>query len=172
MWVRKLDHQIPRLKIELLPPTSTAKYEALDLGLISHSEIPYRSSLLCIAIEILMHKMAANEILPTDSNRGLYGMGENRKPHVVDAIELFENEWNRTSRVTLLKCWIKSKCISTTQQLHCRGIIGELLEVPSNQIEMEIDYPIAVAEVNQMSNEVSKFQSYSVPESLLMQVTE
>ena len=50
--VRELNHQIPGLKIKFLPPTSTAKYESLDLGLISHSKIPYRSSLLRIALEI------------------------------------------------------------------------------------------------------------------------
>ena len=118
-----------------------------------------------------MRKMAVSEIFPTDSNRGLYGM-RGHKPHVVDAIEFFENEWNRTSCVTVLKCRIKSKYVSTTQQLHCRGIIEELLEVPSNQVEVDIDDPIAVAEVNQMSNEVSEFQSYNFPQSPLMQAME
>ena len=168
----ELDHQISGLRIEFLPPRSTAKYQPLDLGLISHSKIRYRSSLLRNAIDILMRKMVANEIFPTDSNRGLYGMREGHKPHVADAIELFDNAWNKTSRVTVLKCSIKSNCISTTQLWYCRGIIGEMLEVPSTSIEMNIGDPIAVAEVNQMSNDVSEFQSYDVPQSPLMQVIE
>ena len=78
----------------------------------------------------------------------------------------------KASRVSVLKCWIKSNCVSATQQPCCHGIIGELLEVTSTSIEMGIGDPIAVAKVNQMSNEVSEFQSCNVPQSTLMQVIE
>ena len=36
------DIVLPGLRIELLPPQSTAKYQTLDLGLVSHNKINYR----------------------------------------------------------------------------------------------------------------------------------
>ena len=47
-----------------------------------------------------MHKIADNEIFPTDSNRGVHDMPEDHKPQTSDAIELFVNSWNKPS----LKC--------------------------------------------------------------------
>ena len=37
---------------------------------------------------------------------------------------------------------------------------------------MDVNDPVAVSEINQISNEVSEFQSYGVPQSPLMQLIE
>ena len=71
--------EIPGSRSEFLPSRSAAKYQPLDLGLISHSKIRYRSSLLRIAIDVLMGKIAANKVCTTDSNRSFYRMREFHK---------------------------------------------------------------------------------------------
>ena len=65
-------------------------------------------------------------------------MCEVYKLHVIDAIELFDNAWNKASTETVLKCWIKS--IFTTLQLHCCRIIGDVLEISATSIEMDADH--------------------------------
>ena len=45
---------LPGLRIELLPLRSTAKYQPLDLGLIAHRKICYRSNLLGGTINLML----------------------------------------------------------------------------------------------------------------------
>ena len=74
------------LRIELLPPRTTAKYQTLDLGLIAHSKMRYRSLLLRITIDVMLRKHAKKLnflIMPTryfriaswisPNHRGCYG---------------------------------------------------------------------------------------------------
>ena len=60
---------LPGLRIEFLPPRSTAKYQTLDLGLISHSNIRYRSNLLRMTINVMLHKQSGARDLPTSSQQ-------------------------------------------------------------------------------------------------------
>ena len=47
---------LSRLRIELLLPRSTAKYQSLDIGLISHSKIRYRSNFLRASINVMLER--------------------------------------------------------------------------------------------------------------------
>ena len=55
---RKSEIALPGLRIEFLPPRSTAKYQSLDLGLISHCKIRYRSNLLRMAIKVMLQRQS------------------------------------------------------------------------------------------------------------------
>lgn len=46
------------------------------------------------------------------------------------------------------------------------------VQVPFSSIEIDVDHGIPVSKVCAISNEVLEFQSYNIPQSLLMQVIE
>ncbi len=50
-------------------------------------------------------------------------------PHVGDAMSLFNEAWSKTKRTTVLKCWIKSECLSEGQVQLAREICASLSEV-------------------------------------------
>ena len=57
--------------------------------------------------------------------------------------------------------------ITTLSWNHC-----ELVKAPFNSIEIDVSDRIPVSKLCKMSNEVSEFRSYNIPQSLLMQVIE
>ncbi len=103
------DINLPGVRIELLPPRSTAKYQPLDLGLIAHAKIRYRSLLLRMSIDVILRRTHENQPFPASSQRGMLGIQHGFLPHVGDAMTIFDEAWAETSRVTVMKCWIKSK---------------------------------------------------------------
>ena len=102
---------LPGVRIEKRPPNTTCKFQPLDQGLIAQSKIRYCSLLLRHTCEIAEKKRSGNHNFKNDSQRGLYDLIEGQLPHVADAIRLFDDSCNQTTKATVLKCWIKSKCL-------------------------------------------------------------
>ena len=139
-----LEHNLPDVKIEFLPPRSTAKYQPLDLGMIAHSKIRYRSILLRAVIDIVIARASTEATFPESSERGKWGLNDGHLPHVGDAITLFDEAWGTMSRCTVLKCWIKSSCLSPMQCSEAKQILQML---SSNGA------PLTVSVTNQLSND-------------------
>ena len=55
---REMDVSLPGVRFEFLPPRSTAKYQPLNLGLIAHRKIRYRSILLRYVILMIEARAA------------------------------------------------------------------------------------------------------------------
>ena len=100
-----------RLKVVFLPKKSTAKHQSLDLGIIAHVKIRYRSTLLRSVLSVMEKHWLANEQFPNGSRNGNYGIREGQLPHMVDAIVMLNDACSAVSRVTVLKCWVKSQCL-------------------------------------------------------------
>ncbi len=111
----KCDMDLPGLRIEFLPPNTTALYQPLDLGLISHSKIRYHSLLLRQIVENTLLGACGIGQFPKNSNHGFRRLREGQMPHVGDAMSIFNKTWQYTTQRTTLKCWLMSKCLSDTQ---------------------------------------------------------
>ena len=66
-------------------------------------------------------------------------------PHVGDAMDLFNRCWSKTKACTIVRCWIKSECLSYLQVQQCEQISRHnrnrneenLLDSPTEQSETE-----------------------------------
>ena len=94
--------ELPELRVELLAPKTTHKYQTLDLGLIAQSKVRYKS--------MLLRKIVENTIA---WNSNEYNFPQTS--HFGDAMELFNQAKGKTKSSTILKCWIKSNCLSEDQ---------------------------------------------------------
>ncbi len=104
----ELDCTLPGVKIELLPPRCTAKYQPLDLGLIGHGKIRYRYLLLRMTLEVMMQRASHQRL-------GVGGIEQGCLPHAGDAIRLFDEAWSETARTTVIKCWMNQLvCLMST----------------------------------------------------------
>ena len=81
--------QLPGLRIEMLPPRSTAKYQPLDLGLIAHSKIRYRSLLLRIKVDVSSQSNLNLEYSRIHLNMACL-------EYVMDFYQMLEMRWNCT----------------------------------------------------------------------------
>ena len=60
------------LRIELLPARSTANFQPLDLGLITHGKICFRSNLLCATINVLHESQSRARDFLSSSQQKIY----------------------------------------------------------------------------------------------------
>ncbi len=182
----ELDCTLPGVRIELLPPPCTSKYQPLDLGLIFHSNIRYRSVLLRITIEVMMRSNEDTLLVNLSSKRGVRGIEKRCLPHVGDAIKIFEEAWSQTSRATVIKCWMKSTCLlhqhmmTVTCQLRdlCAGSSGadwitvsdakQIEDINADQITIED--PITVSESEHLSASVTSVSLLDIPKTPLSEV--
>ena len=58
---------------------------------------------------------SSEHTFPQTSHSGKWGLREGHLPHVGDAMELVNEAWGKTKSSTILKCWIKSNCLSESQ---------------------------------------------------------
>ena len=130
------DELPPNVTVAFLPPRSTAKYQSLDLGLIGHSKIRYRSLLLRASIEIILKRRRGNHQFKSNSGQGKWGLQDGQLPHVGDAIMLFDESWRQTKRSTVLKCWMKSQCLSRDLVAVLQHELNCLLGVHEDTIDM------------------------------------
>ena len=100
----------------------------MDQELIAQSKIRYCSLLLRHTYEIAEKKHSRNHNFKNDSQRGINGLREGQLPHVADAIQLFDYSWNQTAKATILKCWIKSKCLPTILESQAISAVRSLTE--------------------------------------------
>ena len=128
----EIEINYPGLRIEFLPPKSTAKYQTLDLGLIGQSKIRYRSILLKQVVDNTMKWDSGEHHFPPTSNIEKWVVTDGHLPHVGDAMFIFNEAWRKTSRSTILKCWIKSKCLSEMQVQDANNIL-KAMNVPNER---------------------------------------
>ena len=86
---QECDMDLPGLRIEFLPPNTTALYQPLDLGLIAHSKIRYRSLLLRQIVDNTMLRASSIGKFLKNSNHGFWGLREGQMLHVGDAMSVF-----------------------------------------------------------------------------------
>ena len=115
---------LPGVRFEFLPPRSTAKYQPLDLGLIAHCKIKYRSILLRSVILMIEARAAGRANFTEDSGRGKWGIRERQLPHVAGAMEMFTKSWSTLSRNKTLRCWKNSQCLSEMHITEVTSIIN------------------------------------------------
>ena len=159
------DLELPGLRIEYLPPRTTAKYQPLDLGLIAHSKVRYRSALLRKSIQIILNRTASNETYPTSNQGRRLGIRHGFLLTVGDAMELYDEAWSNNTRTTVLKCWIKSQCLSETQSSYCRSIIQDLTStnVSSQWTGTDISPPISQMEAQEIADNLTVAHALSSP---------
>ena len=100
----------PGLHVEFLPPKSTHKYQPLDLGIIAHAKIRYRTILLRAIINNTLRLNSGERNIRITSQHGRRGVADGHLPHVADAIIMFNEAWSKLLPSTVLKCWSKSQC--------------------------------------------------------------
>ena len=116
-----------KLTIIYLSPGSTAKHQPLELGLISHAKIRYRSALLSATLDIIEQRRSSDIVFPSTSGNGKYGVREGHVPHVADAVEIFNKAWSSTKRITICKFWIKSECLGFQHSGSLKHLIQNLV---------------------------------------------
>lgn len=101
------------VRIEFLPRLSTTKYQPLDLSMFAHGKIRYRLLLLRDTLDVMQRISANDESITADSGSGKCVLSKGQLPHVAGTINIFAESWRHTYRVTVIKFWIKSQCLST-----------------------------------------------------------
>lgn len=97
----------------LLPLGITAKYQPLDLGLIAHSKLRYRSVLLRYGINVILNRNRNNSLISGSRNAAIHGIRAGFLPTVEDTMQLFNESWGMTSCVTVMMWWIKSQFLDS-----------------------------------------------------------
>ena len=111
---------LSEFRIEFLPPDMTARYETLDLELIDKSKIRCRNVLLDMIIEVMLKRNNDQSLVQARSDR--CGLGA----HEGHAVETFDGPWSQTSRITIVKCWIKSTSLPNEHELTLAQEIQDL----------------------------------------------
>ena len=159
--------QIPGLRIEMLLPRSTAKKQPLDLSLIAHSKIRYRSLLLRITIDGMLVNQSQSRLFRNSFQHGMLGIRDGFLPTVGDAMELYNESWHLTSRNAVIKCWMKSHCLPESHIVRCRSILSDL-GVNNATLQDLVSSSNAV----HLADDISVVQSLSVPTTPLSQILE
>ena len=121
-----MERNLPDERIEFLPPCCTVKHQPLDLSMIAHRKTLFRSTLLLPVIEIIFSHSTFRLGSPSSSQQGRLGLQDGFSPHVGDAITLFDDAWSLMSRSTVIRCWIKSNCLSPKQCEEAKQILWNL----------------------------------------------
>ena len=131
----ELDADLSGLRIEFLPPKSTHKYQTLDLCLISDAKVRYRSLLLRQIFDDTITWNSEESHFPLSCNSGKFGVRDGHMPQVGDAMSLFNDSWSKTKRTTILRCWIKRKCLSDSQIKQARNICSNLSQNETDEVQ-------------------------------------
>ena len=95
---------LPGLRIQFLPPRSTAKYQPLDLGLIRNTKVRYRSNLLRSTINVILRRQSGARCFPSSMQPGIYDVRDGFLPNIGDAMEIFDESWRARSPSAVMKC--------------------------------------------------------------------
>ena len=114
---------LDRVRIVFLRARSTAKHQPFGLGVIAQAKILYRSTLLSAVLDVIETRRNTNRKFSSDSGNGKYGIREGNLSHVADAMSIFDDAWSETFRFTVIKCWIKSKCLGACRTQYFNSII-------------------------------------------------
>ena len=75
---------------------------------------------------------------------------------------LFDEAWSNTSRVTVMKCWKKSKSLSFDQVGYIENYIPDIA-INQAEITGDINGPISTSEAVHVCNTLGVIQSLDVP---------
>ena len=147
-----VEENLADLRIITLPPSCTAKHRPQDLGLIGSSKIRYRSLLLRATISIMETKSKGTIQFREDSVRGRYGIPDGHFPNVGDAMDLFNEAWRMTSTKGVIKCWVKSECLSENRCIEATELLSQLdhMDEPLMQLTSQ---PLVELNRNQVIDE-------------------
>ena len=106
--VHESEITLPGLWIEFLPPRSTAKYHPLDLGLIAHRKICYRSNLLRPKIDLMLERQSGAREFPSRLQLRIHGARHGFLTTIGDAMETLDESCHDTSRAAFMKCLMKN----------------------------------------------------------------
>ena len=159
---------LPGLQIVFLPPRSTAVNQALDLGLIAHGKMRYRSVLLRMVIDVMLELNSSDgaPLHPT-SEQGKWGLQQGHLPHVGDAMTIFDEAWSATSKETVIKCWIKSQCLPPAYVEKARDI---LLAPRGEEIQLNLDEPISQSTSETLNKDLVSARVLSDPRTPLSEL--
>ncbi len=89
-----------------------------------------------------------------------------------NAVEMFDEPWSRTSRLTVMKCWIKSQCLQPNQVEQYSALIQDLSVAYNDLDEQNITVPdpINPGEISDISNDLSVIQILNVLETPLSEI--
>ena len=155
---------LPGVRIELLPANTTSTYQPLDQGLISQTKIRYRSILLRRICHNAEKRRTGNHSFKNDTGRGKWGLKEGQLPHVADAITLFNDAWMRTTKQTILKCWVKSQCLPLVHRDNACQLIRAssepMIDLTTSStgetvVDLELGDAISINEAQSLEHEIA-----------------
>ena len=88
-----------------------------------------------------------NEQFPYGSSNGNYAIREGQLQHVADAIVMFNDAWSAVSRVTVLKCCVKSQFLGM-QHTQC---LNSLIENFAAADDVDIDLTVPDSRMSNQS---------------------
>ena len=146
------------------PPKPTAKHQPVDLGIIATSKIKYRSSLFSATLDVLQGSRLPNHGLQSAKGHGKWGLEEVQLHHVGYAMKLFNQSWSNISKISVIKCRIKSECLGPMHVMHLNSILTSATEDPT----VDIDFP-SDSSVSNLADEeiIGQKDSQDILESLL-----
>lgn len=135
---------LPGVRIEFLPPRSTAVHQPLDMGVISVTKIRYRWLLLQQIIRSMLTISPENTSSTPNYVRGRHGLAQGHLPHVADSIQVFDEAWVSMEAKTIMKCWMKAEILpeehvaALRRKIYESGdIVIDLTENPSGEAAYE-----------------------------------
>ena len=155
---------LPAVRIEFIPPSSTAKYQLLDLGLIAHSKIRYHHILLRVTMEFLLDKFSSQTQTLSNSQQGLYGIKIRYLPTAGDAMSMYDEAWSHTARLTVIKCWTKIQCLGPERIIDLDIAIRNLTR-SSLVGSTELTDPVSLSDAQQFSSDLATVQALDISEA-------
>jgi len=120
-----IDPLRPDVRIEFLPKNSTTCAQPLDAGLISTAKSRYRKRYLTDTVHVVLTWQQEGHGYKDSTGQGKWGIREGQLPHVGDAIRMFNEVWEQTSNIEVMKCWLKAECLPTVHTQELRRQISE-----------------------------------------------
>lgn len=93
--------------------------------IISQTKILNGATLLRTCIDIIIQMQGENNGFRTSTGRGCWGLSEVQMLHVADAIRLFNRSWMKMLPGTIVKCWLKIKCLAIMDEGEEKGILRD-----------------------------------------------
>ena len=94
-----------------LPPNVTSRLQPMDQSVISLLKKSYKYKLISDLMKILFNEQNLAVAVASRRGGGRDGVAQGLCPHVYDAIQRVNAEWNSISEDSIKKCWDKAACM-------------------------------------------------------------
>lgn len=104
-----------------LPPSSTAKYQPMDQGIIAAWKVKCRTTLLDIRMKQILDGGTENvRIVAARKKPGTRGISDGYEPNVKDAMDLGNVAWDLIESNGIKACWLQANILPVNheQELH------------------------------------------------------